>query len=1013
VDSPRSPTEALLGEVAFVHRLARALLRDDGLAHDVAQDALTAALQEHPARHVRGWLAAVTRHLAGRVRRDVRERGAREARAAQPPSSDGEARTAERLRLHRRLCDAVFALPEPHRTAVTLRFFDELPPRAIAKRLGLPAATVRQRLHRGLAMLRQQLDREFGGEGARDGWRGAFAAVGIGKTTVSVLPWLLPVLAMKKVVLGAALAAVVVVGWWSWPRGDAPPVISQVANATTSAASAPLASNESVAKEPKVDPVRTAAESPAARDEAFVVRVVDEREQGIAGADVHRWTMAGALAKQRTGRDGRAEFGAADCAGGLCVLASGHAPFVRELTGLRGETRCTLPDGVILDGTMLVDDAPAPAGLLLGVATGTTAPSSAPREIGELLVAYRPPSFAVTTVGGGFAFHGLEAGRQVTLVMPHTHWLVPDDGRIDDERDSHKRRALLPARGVLLRTTQLPTVWGRVVWADDGSPVPSPGLDVYAKFADGENSPLLGVGGNEDGTFAAGLYPGASDSRLRWMQPSRRSRLVSVRISAQCKGSDGPVSVDLDEKAFAAMPIELRLSRAKITHFVVTDLNDRPIAGARVSADPSTATDEHGHGTFQGKRERVLVGADGFQVQAAVPDRAAAGTEDDPLRFRLAPRNALVLNLRTPGGGVPPIRSVEITSRTAMFCGKRFHGEFDQTFGGSEGNSSSSGQTLPDGSYQAFRWQCTVRPDASGRITLHSLEPGVRCKADAFSELGEVIASTSLTTPPAGETITRDLVVSDTPRTVAGRVQARDGTPLADVSVELRRERGSAGARTKADGQFTFAGVYGSDALELVAKAKGYAETRCRIAAESQNEHVLVLEPGQRVMLRVVDEAGRPVEVDARAERVPGESLHPQALQAGEHLFVDLPPGIVTFAVAFGGATFRVQHDTANPNAMLRVPRLARLVVGPLKNGGSTENLGVRGTRLDAAGEPFYLNLGASDGEAELVVPGRYRVELYRVSWRGEGEARERIEESAAPAQEVEAKVGELVRIVF
>jgi hypothetical protein len=95
------------------------------------------------------------------------------------------------------------------------------------------------------------------------------------------------------------------------------------------------------------------------------------------------------------------------------------------------------------------------------------------------------------------------------------------------------------------------------------------------------------------------------------------------------------------------------------------------------------------------------------------------------------------------------------------------------------------------------------------------------------------------------------------------------------------------------------------------------------------------------------------------------------------------------------------------------VPRLARLVVGPLKRGGSTDNLGVRGTRLDAAGEPFFLNLGASDREAELVVPGRYRVELYRVSWRGEGEARERIEEGAAPAQEVEAKVGELVRIVF
>jgi predicted RNA polymerase sigma factor len=34
-------------------------LRDAGLAHDVAQDALAQALQQQPVRHLRGWLAAV------------------------------------------------------------------------------------------------------------------------------------------------------------------------------------------------------------------------------------------------------------------------------------------------------------------------------------------------------------------------------------------------------------------------------------------------------------------------------------------------------------------------------------------------------------------------------------------------------------------------------------------------------------------------------------------------------------------------------------------------------------------------------------------------------------------------------------------------------------------------------------------------------------------------------------------------------------------------------------------
>ncbi|HEU4419273.1 MAG TPA: sigma-70 family RNA polymerase sigma factor, partial [Planctomycetota bacterium] len=772
MDSSRSPTEALLGEVAFVHRLARALLRDDGLAHDAAQDALTAALQHQPARHVRGWLAAVTRHLAGRAGRDARERAAREAQAARPPSHDGEARTAERLRLHRRLFDAVVALPEPYRTAVTLRFFDELPPRAIAKRLGLPAATVRQRVHRGLAMLRQQLDREFGGElGGRDGWRGAFAAVGLGKTTVSVLPWLLPVLAMKKVVVGAALAAVVGVGWWSWPRSNALPVVSQVANAPASPAAARLASNATAANESKVDTVRTAAAPPPARGETFVVRVVDEREQPIAGADVHRWTAAGATTKQRTGRDGRSEFAAIDGEGGVLVRANGFAPLSRELESLRGHVECTLPDGAVLEGQVLVDGAPAPAGLRVGVHAPLVLPESAPRALREVVPDWRPSATAMTGPGGRFLFRGLAADRKVRLELSRTHWFLLEEGRIPEFDDRLHTRSLLPARGVLLHTTQLPTVYGRAVWDDDGTPVCAPEVTVFAQFANGDGSPGLSFMGNDDGTFATGFYPGGSGEWQRWCDPTKRVPLASVRMSVEAAGSDGSVRVDLDEKALAAMPVEVRLPRAAVTHFIVTDLDDRPIAGARVSATPSTVTDEHGRGTFQGKRDKVLVGADGYQVQPAVSHRPAAGTHSDPLRLRLAPRNHLVLTVRSEAGGVPPIRSLSIVSNSGhLFQGKRFHHSFDQTFGGSDAYGHSSGRTQADGSTETYEWSCTTRPDANGRVELHSLEPGVPCTVTATDALGSIVATATIVTPPAGETCNVDLVVAGVPRSVRGRV---------------------------------------------------------------------------------------------------------------------------------------------------------------------------------------------------------------------------------------------------
>jgi hypothetical protein len=59
------------------------------------------------------------------------------------------------------------------------------------------------------------------------------------------------------------------------------------------------------------------------------------------------------------------------------------------------------------------------------------------------------------------------------------------------------------------------------------------------------------------------------------------------------------------------------------------------------------------------------------------------------------------------------------------------------------------------------------------------------------------------------------------------------------------------------------------------------------------------------------------------------------------------------------------------------------------------------------------VEIGASDAEAGLLVPGRYRVELFRYVWRGQGQTRECVEEPIPPAQQFEAKAGELVRIQF
>ncbi len=161
--APTSP-ESLLAHGDFVRGLARSLLWDPDLADDVAQQAFLAALSRPPreARNPRGWLATVVRNLAAKALRRESRRAAREAVAARPEGVPSTAEVVEREAVRRRVVEAVLGLEEPYRSAVLLRFYEDLPPREMAARLGQPVETVKTHLKRGLARLRERLDSEYG-----------------------------------------------------------------------------------------------------------------------------------------------------------------------------------------------------------------------------------------------------------------------------------------------------------------------------------------------------------------------------------------------------------------------------------------------------------------------------------------------------------------------------------------------------------------------------------------------------------------------------------------------------------------------------------------------------------------------------------------------------------------------------------------------------------------------------------------------------------------------------------
>jgi RNA polymerase sigma-70 factor (ECF subfamily) len=149
-----------------VRALARRLVKDGGLAEDVAQETWLVALRR-PRRDdvpLSWWLSGVVRNVVRHARRDDATRRRRELESPQRRDVDAPDALVERTEIHHRLVGAVLALEEPYRATILMRYFEDLSAAEIARRVGVPGATVRSRLKRGLDMLRARLDADERGD---------------------------------------------------------------------------------------------------------------------------------------------------------------------------------------------------------------------------------------------------------------------------------------------------------------------------------------------------------------------------------------------------------------------------------------------------------------------------------------------------------------------------------------------------------------------------------------------------------------------------------------------------------------------------------------------------------------------------------------------------------------------------------------------------------------------------------------------------------------------------------
>lgn len=164
---PTLRTEELLAEMGWLHALALKMLGDAHLAEDTAQAVLAQALDQPPARRegegLRGWLARLVKNEASSQRRTAKRRRDRERRTAEgkPTSSPAASDIVACGSLHQRVSQAVLELPEPYASTVLYRYLKGLSVGQVAERMEASPATVRKRLSRAVALLRDRLESEL------------------------------------------------------------------------------------------------------------------------------------------------------------------------------------------------------------------------------------------------------------------------------------------------------------------------------------------------------------------------------------------------------------------------------------------------------------------------------------------------------------------------------------------------------------------------------------------------------------------------------------------------------------------------------------------------------------------------------------------------------------------------------------------------------------------------------------------------------------------------------------
>ncbi|MHC4860693.1 MAG: sigma-70 family RNA polymerase sigma factor, partial [Planctomycetota bacterium] len=836
--------EKLLAHRQWVARVARALVPGAD-ADDLAQSVWLRAVTRPPRsdRGLRGWLATLLRRTARDTWRSESRRRDRERRATSSGAEPAADEVVTEAETHRRVVNAVMGLPEPYRSTVLLRWYEDLGPTEIAARQGVPLETVRTRLRRAHAELRRRLDEEQGGDGRT--WALALlplaraAAPGAGALIVSAKT--------KLIAVAAALVLLAALTPFLLPRAEKSPRENAIERAEAPAPPPPVEpapEPEQAPPPPEEDAATPAPEveeedpAPAAPEGARIpVRVVDSTGRGIAKATVAllRWPPGESsgfgpwwlrvrskpeeIAGETTGADGRAVMtGVASGYYSIRAVAEGRATRTEELSVREGldpaEILLLLRPAHVLEGSVKRTD-------------GT--------PISDVVVSTHPSAETTTDERGEFRLTSLPPGRcHLAVRLPSGTGLTVD---LIDIPGVRRYEFVLDLSAA---------VEGRVV--DDATGEPVPGARVQVGVSDGA-------------TFGSGVAttgPGG-DYRIHDLLPGFVTA-VQVRAEGRLPWSRSYLSGSRPLAKGRPFRQDVRLSRGGKVRGRVTIGPDEPASGALVML--------YGRG-WRGDL-RVTAEEDGtFVFPAVTPGPATIRAVAEGCYQPGYDGTAAIWNhAECPAGLVVPAND-EVVKDVVLVRGGTVEGVvldpdrrpllgvevFVHPGGNDRGVTDGEGRFLMGG----------VHP-GEGKVVIPCRGPGWSLREWAAAGKSEPFTVT------AGEPVTGIEVVLRPGGILAGKVVDEDGRPVPGAGLWLVSPGQIArfaetwsllpSAPVAADGSFRIEHIY-ADAVGLVASADGYGDAsvpEIRLAPGETREGVeLVLTRERRVSGRVVDEEGRAI----------------------------------------------------------------------------------------------------------------------------------------------------------